>query len=152
MDPALSLCDDNVYDVLNMVSTSAYCNHTVIISVMSTSGVDCGVRCYTICCISCCLTCCFNCCVNCCINCCDNCCHSQGALRVSRFNPFEGWVGSESVGQDILISGRVDMNRLVPMWLMPCYAMSCLSFMVYNAAAAAVVLLSLFVQGHMLCH
>ena len=35
----------------------------------------------------------------------------QGALRVSRFNPFEGWVGSESVGQDILISGRVDMNR-----------------------------------------
>lgn len=35
----------------------------------------------------------------------------QGALRVSRFNPFEGWVGSESVGEDILISGRVDMNR-----------------------------------------
>lgn len=35
----------------------------------------------------------------------------QGALRVSRFNPFEGWVASESVGQDILISGRVDMNR-----------------------------------------
>ncbi|KAL3151102.1 hypothetical protein ABBQ38_012969 [Trebouxia sp. C0009 RCD-2024] len=37
--------------------------------------------------------------------------YHQGALRVSRFNPFEGWVGSESVGQDILISGRVDMNR-----------------------------------------
>lgn len=36
---------------------------------------------------------------------------TQGALRVSRFNPFEGWVGSESVGQDILISGRIDMNR-----------------------------------------
>ncbi|GAX77417.1 hypothetical protein CEUSTIGMA_g4862.t1 [Chlamydomonas eustigma] len=35
----------------------------------------------------------------------------QGSLRVSRFNPFEGFVGSESVGQDILISGRVDMNR-----------------------------------------
>ncbi|DBA70092.1 TPA: hypothetical protein ACH3X2_012255 [Trebouxia sp. C0005] len=37
--------------------------------------------------------------------------YHQGALRVSRFNPFEGWVGSESVGQDILISGRIDMNR-----------------------------------------
>ena len=35
----------------------------------------------------------------------------QGALRVSRFNPFEGCVGSDSVGHDILISGRVDMNR-----------------------------------------
>lgn len=47
-------------------------------------------------------------------------CRLQGALRVSRFNPFEGWVGSESVGQDILISGRVDMNRLGTMWIMPC--------------------------------
>lgn len=28
-----------------------------------------------------------------------------------RFNPFEGWVASDSVGQDILISGRIDMNR-----------------------------------------
>eukprot|EP00775_Hariotina_reticulata_P011972 gene11972-12115_t len=37
----------------------------------------------------------------------------QGALRVSRFNPFEGWVSSEAVGQDILISGRVDMNRAI---------------------------------------
>ena len=36
---------------------------------------------------------------------------TQGALRVSRFNPFEGCVGSDSVGQDILVSGRVDMNR-----------------------------------------
>ena len=35
----------------------------------------------------------------------------QGALRVSRFNPFEGCVGSDSVGQDILVSGRIDMNR-----------------------------------------
>lgn len=35
----------------------------------------------------------------------------QGALRVGRYNTFEGWVSSESVGQDILISGRVDMNR-----------------------------------------
>ena len=42
---------------------------------------------------------------------CEGLCQLQGALRVSRFNPFEGWVGSESVGQDILISGRVDMNR-----------------------------------------
>ena len=43
------------------------------------------------------------------------CCVVQGALRVSRFNPFEGWVGSESVGQDILITGRVDMNRYRPL-------------------------------------
>ncbi len=35
----------------------------------------------------------------------------QGPLRVSRFNPFEGWVASDAVGDDILISGRVDMNR-----------------------------------------
>jgi len=35
----------------------------------------------------------------------------QGTLRVSRYNTFEGFVASESVGQDILISGRVDMNR-----------------------------------------
>ena len=35
----------------------------------------------------------------------------QGTLRVSRYNAFEGFVASESVGQDILISGRVDMNR-----------------------------------------
>jgi exosome complex exonuclease DIS3/RRP44 len=37
--------------------------------------------------------------------------YHQGTLRVNRFNPFEGWVGSESVGEDILIRGRVDMNR-----------------------------------------
>jgi hypothetical protein len=30
---------------------------------------------------------------------------------VSRFSPFEGWVSSEAVGADILISGRIDMNR-----------------------------------------
>lgn len=43
-----------------------------------------------------------------------SCCRfHQGALRVGRFNPFEGWVSSEAVGQDILISGRVDMNRAV---------------------------------------
>ncbi|KAI3428619.1 hypothetical protein D9Q98_007442 [Chlorella vulgaris] len=37
--------------------------------------------------------------------------YHQGALRVNRFNSFEGWVGSESVGADILVSGRIDMNR-----------------------------------------
>ena len=42
----------------------------------------------------------------------DNMCLGmQGTLRVSRYNTFEGFVASESVGQDILISGRVDMNR-----------------------------------------
>ena len=35
----------------------------------------------------------------------------QGALRVNRFNPFEGVVGSDSLGADILVSGRADMNR-----------------------------------------
>jgi exoribonuclease R len=35
----------------------------------------------------------------------------QGTLRVNRYNTNEGWVASESVGQDILISGRIDMNR-----------------------------------------
>ena len=35
----------------------------------------------------------------------------QGALRVNRFNPYEGWVGCESVGADILVSGRAAMNR-----------------------------------------
>ncbi len=32
-------------------------------------------------------------------------------MRVNRFNPYEGYVGSESVGRDILVTGRVDMNR-----------------------------------------
>lgn len=35
----------------------------------------------------------------------------QGALRTSRFNPYEGRIACEAVGQDILISGRMDMNR-----------------------------------------
>lgn len=39
--------------------------------------------------------------------------YHQGALRVNKFNPFEGWVSSESVGQDVLISGRIDMNRAI---------------------------------------
>lgn len=30
---------------------------------------------------------------------------------MSRFNPYEGYVGSDSVGQDILLAGRTDMNR-----------------------------------------
>lgn len=30
---------------------------------------------------------------------------------MNRFNPYEGYVGSESVGQDILIAGRASMNR-----------------------------------------
>eukprot|EP00983_Pelagomonas_calceolata_P033085 1036763-Pelagomonas_calceolata.AAC.11 len=35
----------------------------------------------------------------------------QGALRVNRYNPYEGYVGSDSVGQDILLAGRSYMNR-----------------------------------------
>ncbi|KAG0616163.1 hypothetical protein M758_5G094800 [Ceratodon purpureus] len=35
----------------------------------------------------------------------------QGKLRVNRYNPFEAYVGSESVGEEILIHGRQDMNR-----------------------------------------
>ena len=35
----------------------------------------------------------------------------QGALRVSRYNPFEGHVGSDAVGADIVVSGREAMNR-----------------------------------------
>lgn len=30
---------------------------------------------------------------------------------MNRFNAWEGYVGSESVGQDILLSGRAAMNR-----------------------------------------
>lgn len=43
-----------------------------------------------------------------------NACHCtpmQGALRVNRYNPYEGYVGSDSVGQDILLAGRTHMNR-----------------------------------------
>jgi hypothetical protein len=73
-------------------------------------------------------------CCCCCCHCCDRCCWFLLALltlppcllpssprpvpspplppgRVNRFNSFEGWVGSESVGADILVSGRIDMNR-----------------------------------------
>ena len=38
-------------------------------------------------------------------------CLFQGALRVNRFNSGEGWVASESVGQDILIPDRIAINR-----------------------------------------
>ena len=37
----------------------------------------------------------------------------QGALRVSRFNAFEAFVGCEAMGVDALVSGRDDMNRAV---------------------------------------
>lgn len=35
----------------------------------------------------------------------------QGKLRVNRYNPFEAYVGSESIGDEILIHGRGNMNR-----------------------------------------
>jgi exosome complex exonuclease DIS3/RRP44 len=35
----------------------------------------------------------------------------QGALRVSRFNSAEGFVGAEGAGEDILIRGRPALNR-----------------------------------------
>lgn len=37
--------------------------------------------------------------------------YHQGALRVSRFNPWEGYVGCEGVDGDILLSGRTALNR-----------------------------------------
>jgi exosome complex exonuclease DIS3/RRP44 len=35
----------------------------------------------------------------------------QGSLRTGRFSPWEGYVGSDAVGGDIMIVGRTDMNR-----------------------------------------
>lgn len=35
----------------------------------------------------------------------------QGKLRVNRYNPFEAYVGSESIGDEIIIYGRGNMNR-----------------------------------------
>ncbi|THG20453.1 hypothetical protein TEA_027532 [Camellia sinensis var. sinensis] len=35
----------------------------------------------------------------------------RGKLRVNRYNPFEAYVGSESIGDEIIIYGRVNMNR-----------------------------------------
>lgn len=37
--------------------------------------------------------------------------YHQGKLRVNRFNPFEAYVGSESIGDEIIIYGRSNMNR-----------------------------------------
>ncbi|CAI5531049.1 unnamed protein product, partial [Closterium sp. Naga37s-1] len=39
--------------------------------------------------------------------------YHQGKLRVSRYNCFEAFVGSESLGDEILVIGRCDMNRAV---------------------------------------
>lgn len=35
----------------------------------------------------------------------------QGKLRVNRYNPFEAYVGSESIGDEIIVYGRINMNR-----------------------------------------
>lgn len=37
--------------------------------------------------------------------------YHQGKLRVNRYNPFEAYVGSESIGDEIIIFGRGNMNR-----------------------------------------
>ncbi|XP_002521738.2 exosome complex exonuclease RRP44 homolog A [Ricinus communis] len=37
--------------------------------------------------------------------------YHQGKLRVNRYNPFEAYVGSESIGEEIVIYGRGNMNR-----------------------------------------
>ncbi|XP_031495106.1 exosome complex exonuclease RRP44 homolog A [Nymphaea colorata] len=37
--------------------------------------------------------------------------YHQGKLRVNRYNPFEAYVGSESIGDEIVICGRANMNR-----------------------------------------
>ncbi|KAL3629670.1 Exosome complex exonuclease RRP44 A [Castilleja foliolosa] len=37
--------------------------------------------------------------------------YHQGKLRVNRFNSFEAYVGSESIGDEIIIHGRSNMNR-----------------------------------------
>jgi exoribonuclease R len=37
--------------------------------------------------------------------------YHQGKLRVNRYNPFEAYVGSESIGDEIIIRGRSNMNR-----------------------------------------
>ncbi|XP_008786671.2 exosome complex exonuclease RRP44 homolog A [Phoenix dactylifera] len=37
--------------------------------------------------------------------------YHQGKLRVNRYNPFEAYVGSESIGDEIVIHGRANMNR-----------------------------------------
>ncbi|KAJ8771123.1 hypothetical protein K2173_023448 [Erythroxylum novogranatense] len=37
--------------------------------------------------------------------------YHQGKLRVNRYNPLEAYVGSESIGDEIVIYGRGNMNR-----------------------------------------
>ncbi|OMO83389.1 Ribonuclease II/R [Corchorus olitorius] len=37
--------------------------------------------------------------------------YHQGKIRVNRYNPFEAYVGSESIGDEIIIYGRQNMNR-----------------------------------------
>ncbi|EPS71662.1 hypothetical protein M569_03096, partial [Genlisea aurea] len=37
--------------------------------------------------------------------------YHQGKLRVNRYNPFEAYVGSESIGDEIVVYGRTNMNR-----------------------------------------
>lgn len=37
--------------------------------------------------------------------------YHQGKLRVNRYNSFEAYVGSESIGDEIIIYGRGNMNR-----------------------------------------
>ncbi|KAL5706081.1 Exosome complex exonuclease RRP44 A [Ranunculus cassubicifolius] len=37
--------------------------------------------------------------------------YHQGKLRVNRYNPFEAYVGSESIGEEIVVHGRGNMNR-----------------------------------------
>lgn len=37
--------------------------------------------------------------------------YHQGKLRVNRYNPFEAYVGSESIGEEVIIYGRSNMNR-----------------------------------------
>ncbi|KAI4314665.1 hypothetical protein L6164_027553 [Bauhinia variegata] len=37
--------------------------------------------------------------------------YHQGKLRVNRYNPFEAYVGSDSIGDEIIIYGRANMNR-----------------------------------------
>ncbi|PPS06117.1 hypothetical protein GOBAR_AA14528 [Gossypium barbadense] len=37
--------------------------------------------------------------------------YHQGKLRVNRYNPFQAYVGSESIGDEIIIYGRQNMNR-----------------------------------------
>ncbi|PIN23397.1 Exosomal 3'-5' exoribonuclease complex, subunit Rrp44/Dis3 [Handroanthus impetiginosus] len=37
--------------------------------------------------------------------------YHQGKLRVNRYNPFEAYVGSESIGDEIIVYGRTNMNR-----------------------------------------